>query len=204
MYCGNCGSEVAEGNNFCGACGYNLKVFAEEQAKKQEEARLAQEQASGQKAMMVLTTDKVAGVFKRKLCYLVFFSDKVVLAHMSNSRLKEVSKRLAKESNYNDKKWTEKLAYSLTFYEEIKKFYDTMTPEEVLAEDVDNMAIYYVAVLSAKFIPKLSYYKEDDPHSKFGELIIKSNHGKFKFTHTYEDSDDVIRNQLSSFFIGKM
>lgn len=204
MYCGNCGNEVKTGNNFCGACGYNLKVFAEEQQKQQQKAQLEAEKASGLRPQLILTTDFVAGMLKRKLCYLVFYNDRVILAYMNKERLKEASKLMADQSNYQEMKFMERLAYGMTFYEKLKHTFEDKTQAAILSEDIDNKEIYYVSVSSAKFIPKSYANRENDPYSKFGELIIKSNHGKLKFTHTYEDSDNAIRHQLGSFFIGKM
>lgn len=204
MFCKNCGSQLKPESKFCSNCGYNIQVMAEEEEKKKQEIQHQQDIANGLKPLYVMLTSEKAGFIKTKLCYMSFYNDRLILGYMNNQRLKQEMEQMAIKENVKHMNWLERTAYGMTFYENYKEVYYSKSPEVILNEQPDNREIYYVSVISVKFIPKSHLNRENDSHSKFGELIFKTSHGKYKYTHTYEDSDRQIRNFLQSIFPGKI
>lgn len=195
MFCSNCGSNIDESMIFCSNCGYNIEIQHELEVANEKVERIEAEILKTG-AQFVLCTSRKLGVFKTVLCYLVFYEDKVIMAHLGNDRIKSVMTKYAEDNKTNEKGFFTRLMDSMNFYEDYKHVFMTKKQEEIMAEDIENKEIHYCTMNSMLFKRQMNSQKDYDSKARQGDLIIDTSQGKFKFTHRYFDNDKVIKQAL--------
>jgi hypothetical protein len=196
-FCTNCGKQIDEGRNFCSGCGQKLT--------KQEPALVKEEQ----RARLVLSTNRKEGFLKSIPCYLVFFNDEVVMAHLGRQRQKSEIEAFRKEMKEQGKGFLKSTLAMINFWRDYGQKYYVTHRSAIMEEEPGNISIPYSDM--ARFLFKAvsrnvgnvgTDTTTNTGSSSYGKIIIKTASTKYKFTHNYYDSNKKIKQILSD-LLGK-
>ncbi|NLV74629.1 MAG: hypothetical protein GXY52_08100 [Chloroflexi bacterium] len=168
------------------------------QAQQQAAAQAQSRRASGETPYWVLRCTRQDSFFKATEMALVFFSDQLVVATLSN----ELHKRFIAQKDIENKAtgrgfirggWN-KVAGWMIYHQS----YMRATVEEVLADDPNNLAVPYRAIQELRF-EAFRQESDDDGTTTYGGKLHLTlvGQGKVKYTHRQEH-EGRIQNLLFS------
>jgi hypothetical protein len=193
-FCTNCGKQIDEGRNFCSGCGQKLT--------KQEPAFVKDEQ----RAKLVLSTNRKEGFLKSIPCYLVFFNNEVVLAHLGRQRQKSEIEAFRKELKEQGKGFLKSTFAMINFWRDYGQKYYVTHMSTILEEEPGNISITYSDMTRFLFKAVSRNAGTDNTtntgSTSYGKILIKTAATKYKFTHNYYDSNKKIKQILSD-LLGK-
>jgi len=197
VYCSNCGKQVDAGMKFCSGCGKEISGMVSSGVEEVVEVQMP--------VRLVLCTTRKIGMLKQILCYVIFYDDRIVLSHISNARLKVVTKEFSE--NKKDKKsgFFGKLADGANIYNDYGESLKEKSLEENLMGDELNCQIGMDQLKKITFHRFGMTYQEMDTgmNNNVGSFVILTKSEKFKFTHKYSDSDKRIKEGLNA-VVGKV
>jgi uncharacterized OB-fold protein len=201
MYCVNCGNKLFEGVKFCSQCGnvvdsYKTKVQAQTQSQSQTFI----------KPDFVMTTSKKEGILKATICYLIFYRDSIVLAHLSKERQKDETKKFQEKIKAEGNGFLKRTMIMANFPDEYGERYYNMQTDDILNEDHSNHKIDNDQIQKIVFKAASTFTGSDGSYTKRreGEVIIHCPANKLKFTHRYRDSDNNIKEILTAIYGAKL
>ncbi len=193
-FCTNCGKQIDESRNFCSGCGQKLT--------KQKPAPVKEEQ----RARLVLSTNRKEGFLKSIPCYLVFFNDGVVLAHLGRQRQKMEIEAFRKELKEQGKGFFKSAFAMINFWRDYGQKYYVTHQGDILKEEPGNTSIPYSDMTRFSFKAVSRNTSADNTTNtgsvSYGKILIKTASAKYKFTHNYYDSNKKIKQILSD-LLGK-
>lgn len=178
MFCQECGSRINEIVSFCPECG----------------SRTREDVNSFEKPHLVLAMSKRGKLFKEELCYLIFYNHKMISVFPSKERIKIARDQKAKEAG---KKFFQRIASALVFYEEYGQRYYNLPESEILNEDPLNFAVEYMHISKFKFLRPHDVHRSDSYYVERGKLEIITQGAKLKYMHNHNDDDKRIKNILN-------
>lgn len=175
MFCINCGSKMDANQQFCTSCGTKVSNTYDQTTNLQ-----------AKKPVWVLQTNKSLSMLKIITCYVIFYEDRLLLAHLSTELQKSESAKKSAEIKANGLNFFKGSAEMMRFWSSYHEKYNTMTQLAILAEDPLNVEIPYNMISELYF----SAYNEgdDDERSTGGKINISLNNGqviklKHKLSH---------------------
>jgi hypothetical protein len=191
-YCGNCGKQLSDGAAFCNSCGTKTGQTRPENASVKQEARL------------VLAGSKKEGFLKRSSCYVVFYDNDLVLAHVGKDRQNDEMNRYRNELKEQGKGFFRSAAAMIGFWNHYGDRYYTMSKQQMINEDAKNRTIAYVDISKLIFKTVNRSTVENSGSSATGMMTIKTASGKVQLTHNYHDSNKKIKGILTDLFGKKL
>ena len=202
MFCTNCGKQLADGSRFCTNCGKQLGVSAPVQQAPQQPVYNApppqpqyqqQFQNAGEQVHLVISTNRKYSMLKMTPCNIVFMSDRLVLAHLSKERQKMESDRLSQEIKASGKGFFKGSAAMMSYWSNYHKKYYEMNSGQILAEDPDNMLIYYNTITQLLFHAYDTDYSSDGSQQTSGGKphISLAGGETLKFSHSIGNNSSI-------------
>ncbi len=145
-------------------------------------------------------------MFKLISCYVVFFPDRIVLAHLTPERQKAESARVAQESKANGLGFFKGSAAMMRYWADYSNKYYNMDERAILAEDPMNFTIHNSTVSEVLFrcYSTTTDFDDNTTQSSGGNLNFSLTGGeKIKLTHKLHH-DKMIRETLTSLFGGRL
>lgn len=199
-FCTSCGKEIKSGAVFCPGCGTNQKQGTTPAAQSEK----APDQNTGG-ADLVLSATKKEGFMKATPCFVVFYKDELILAHMGKQRQKDEMERYRQELKEQGKGFLKSAVAMLTFWRDYGLKYYSMPKQLILEEESVNINISYASMqkLNFKTITNNSTNMNNSTSSSTqGKMKLTTTSGKIKFTHNYYDSNKKIKKILTD-LLGK-
>ncbi|MCD5414924.1 MAG: zinc-ribbon domain-containing protein [Clostridiales bacterium] len=178
MFCQECGNKTSEIVRFCPECG----------------SRIREDAGSFEKPQLVLSMSKKGKLFKEELCYLIFYNHKLICAFLSKEKIKIAREQKAKEVG---KKFFQRIASALVFYEEYGERYYNLPENEIINEDPLNFELQYMHISKIKFVRPRGVHTSDNYYVERGKLEIIIQGAKLKYMHNHNDDDKRIKNILN-------
>ncbi len=203
MFCKNCGKELVDNAKFCSSCG-QPNQSAPPTAAQYQEYSLPQQQyqpikpGASEKVYLVLKSLRSYSLFKKTTCYIVFMQDKLVLAYLTKERQKAESKKLSQEIKASGTGFFKGSAAMMSYWNNYQNKYYNMSSDQILAEETENMLVYYNSITQFYFRAYFNKIDSDgSDHSTGGKLRISTQSGEtLKFTHSIAD-DRSLRSTLT-------
>ncbi|NLB19368.1 MAG: zinc ribbon domain-containing protein [Clostridium sp.] len=202
MFCRKCGAELDAQSDFCSNCG--AKVSLDPSAGNEEKQK---NPSTTEAAIWMLQVQRKYSMLKIVTCYMVFFKDEMVLAHLSGALRKAESQKASDQIKEKGLGFLKGSAEMMKYWSKFSQRYYTMDVDEILAEDPTNMVIPYEDISKVLFKGSSeSFFAGDDSSSSTvdGKLELSLNRGEtIKFTHTYSSGRE-IKDTLTDFFGEKL
>lgn len=183
MYCTNCGTRTSDLANFCPACGSRINQASPTTA---QPAPVAPPAPPAEKVLWVFQTQRKFSMMNIVHCNIVFTSDKVVLAYVTQALRKSESARVSEQIKQEGKGFLKGSAQMMKFWSDHYKKYYTLSIPEILAEDPINIMIENRTITKA-FFKGFNESLTDDSGSQIshGKLQLTLANGEtIKFTHS--------------------
>lgn len=213
MFCAQCGNKLKENQNFCASCGYRVgSAVSQPEGRAQSvqdtpfatqqnvEAAVPGTQASVENAVWVLRASRKLAMISVIPCSVVFFRDRVVIAHQISVMQNLQSELIAQTAGKPD------AASVMRLLSQHQDRYNHMEPAAILAEDPANMELAYPYMEEVTFKCYSDDRDFDDTFGtvKEGRLSFSLQSGQtIKLTHNQAD-DDTVKDMLSSLFGSKL
>lgn len=202
MFCKNCGKEVEPENEFCIYCGHSLKADNTTQ-----NIEINEIYPNSDTGLWVFQAQRKYSMLKYVTCNIVFFSDKIVLAHLTSSLRKQKSQKASDQIKEQGLGFFKGSAEMMRYWSRFSQRYLNMGIDEILNEDPSNGVIYYQDIVKVLFKGTSETYTTADDGSsstKAGKFQLTLNGGEtIKFTHNYE-SNKKLKQDLIGFFGDKL
>jgi hypothetical protein len=199
-FCTGCGKELKAGAVFCSSCGANQK---QEGANAAQSTKISEKTTGG--AVLVLSTNKKEGFMKMTPCFIVFYEDELILAHLGKQRQKDEMEKYRLELKEQGKGFFKSAVAMITFWKDYGIKYYSMPKQLILEEETTNTNIAYSSIQKLYFktitnsSTDLNY---NTSSSTQGKIKLSTVSGKYKFTHNYYDSNKKIKKILTD-LLGK-
>ena len=210
MFCRNCGNPVDPQSVFCGPCGSKLDA---QLAAEQQRSHLVE---PGQKAnspsqsresvVWVFQAQRKFSMLKIMPCYIVFFRDRIVLAHLSPTLQKLEGQKVSHEIKEKGLGFFKGSAEMMRYWSKFSQRYNTMAVDEILAEDPSNVMIYQQDILKVLFKGYSDDSGSGDAGSggSMGKLEFTLSRGEtIKFTHN-QSADQDVKEVLTNLYGDKL
>lgn len=202
VFCRNCGHQIDEQSDFCSQCGARVTM---EPVTNQEKVREVFEPSES--AISVFQVQRKYSMFNIVSCNVVFFKDKVALAHLSSALRKAETQKATDAVKEKGLGFLKGSAEMMRYWSKFNQRYYHMGLDEILAEDPSNMVISYRDITKVLFkASRESFISGDDSSSSTvsGKMEITLNQGEeIKFTHGMSSSRE-IKELLTNFFGDKL
>lgn len=172
MFCIKCGSKIEANNEFCTNCGTKVIIANSQTVYPQTD-----------KPVWVLQANKKLSMLKIITCYVIFYRDKLLLAHLSPELQKAESTRKSAEIKASGINFFKGSAEMMRFWSNYHEKYNTLTQQAILAEDPLNIEIPYNIIGELYFRAFQAGFDDDDRDTQGNINISISNGQVIKLTH---------------------
>jgi|LFRM01.1.fsa_nt_gb hypothetical protein len=218
MFCSQCGKKLSDDARFCTTCGQPIGTAAIQTGPSVNAGAAAPQmpypgqpapmyqaqppaQAAGEQAVLVLHVNRKFSMLKMTPCYMVFMTDKIILAYLSKERQKAESDRVSQEIKASGQGFFKGSAAMMNYWADYHKRYYQMSSQQIMSEDPDNMLIYNQSVSRLLFHAYDTDYSSDGTqNTSGGKLSISLASGEtLKFSHSIGQKTS-IRDALAMLF----
>jgi hypothetical protein len=155
---------------------------------------------------LVLSTSRTLGFFKSVPCYLVFYENEMILAHLSKQVQNQAIEQYRQEQKDQGKGVLRTMVAMAGIWNNYGQRYYQMPKEDILKQDSMNTALPYAAVTSVLFKTAREYQDTQNAQTGRhpGKLHLQTATEKFRFQHQYFDSRKNIKSLLEACFGNKL
>ena len=149
---------------------------------------------------LVLTTTRKLGFFKAIPCYVIFYDNELVLAHLSKQTEKDALQQFRQEQKEQGKGIFKTMFAMAGFWQNYGQRYYTTSKEDILQQDSMNMTLPYAGITSFLFktARRDTNHTNQNPSHYAGKIVIKTATEKMTFQHQYFDTRQNIKTLLQS------
>ncbi|MDI6900733.1 MAG: zinc ribbon domain-containing protein [Anaerosomatales bacterium] len=190
-FCTSCGAPV-NGARFCTSCGAALAAPAAAPPETPVPAPLptpvpaAQPVASGERVVATVGgLNLKAGLLKRESATIVVTDRRVIVAKISKEMMKQVVADARDSAKAGGKGFLGQIGAQMSAWSGWAERYLAMSPDEVMAENADNVSIDRAQVTKVSF--KHGHAVDDGATSTPDRIVLKTGVGKFDFELMYGD-----------------
>ncbi|MFZ5974712.1 MAG: hypothetical protein ACOYU3_04805 [Bacillota bacterium] len=141
------------------------------------------------------------GIFKRIKAYAVFFSDQVVIAHLSKEREKNEGKAMLRAMKQKDQSLLQNVISRFNLWIYYGERYYHMNVQSILNEDPANFSLPHDEVSEFVFKASQEDAEGDDSGSWIGEILIQAEGREtIDMSHNYRDTNYKIKDVLNGLY----
>lgn len=197
MFCRHCGNEIDSESAFCSHCGSPIGSEPEVLDQAQQDLPKAEP------AQWVFRAQRKFSMFKIMPCSIVFFKNRLVLAHLSPALQKAEGAKASAEIKEKGLGFLKGTGEMMRFWSNHSQRYYTMGIDEILLEDPANMVIDQQDIVKVLFRGYSSSGGSDDTGTT-GKLEFDLAGGDtIKFSHSYASGKEV-KESLTNLFGAKL
>ncbi len=184
MFCTNCGSKLEPNQQFCTQCGTRTNSGTNNTYINN------QTQVTPLNVIWILTAQKKLSFMNIMACYVIFYNDRLVLAHLSPELQKAESARKSAEIKASGIGFFKGSAEMMRYWANYQEKYRTMPISSIIAEDPLNAEIPY-NMISELYFRAFTSGDDDDPDSGGNLNISLSNSQVIKLQHKVSHSNSI-------------
>ncbi len=173
MFCYACGQTLSDKACFCAHCG-------------QQQTSPPQQEC----VVWLLGVHRKTSFLKRIPCTLVFTDQRLLLAHLSRQRQNQEARQMAATARARGEGFFKGSVSLMKQWAHYQDKYLTMAPQQILAEEADNLALAYPAI--ERFVFRAYSHDTDSDGStqtRGGTIKIKaSGVPTLRFSHSFSHS----------------
>lgn len=186
-FCTACGAPVT-GARFCTACGAAIAApapaAAVPTASVEPSAPPEQPVPSGERVVATVGgLNLKAGLLKRESATIVVTDRRVIVAKISKEMMKQVVADARDSAKAGGKGFLGQIGAQMSAWSGWAERYLAMSPDEVMAENADNVSIDRAQVTKVSF--KHGHAVDDGATSTPDRIVLKTGVGKFDFELMY-------------------
>lgn len=203
MFCTNCGSKLETGQQFCTQCGTRVSsndniINAGNNNYNNDNTYHQPAQSPQATPVWVMGASKTLSFLNIISCYVIFYNDRLLVAHITPEFQKAESAKKSAEIKASNIGFFKGSAEMMRFWADYYKKYYTMSQQAILSETHLNIEITYNMVSEVKF-HAFEQGSDDDPDSGGYIHISVSNGQVLKLKHKISHSSSV-KSTLESLF----
>lgn len=216
MFCRQCGNKLTEGQKFCQSCGCPVSAPAQQvqqqpiqqapvqpvyQQPEQQPVYQQPVQQGGHAVWVLHATHKVS-LLKGVQCYVVFWPDRVILAHLTSELQKAESAKVSAQIKAEGLGFFKGSAAMMKHWATYGRKYETMSEQAILAEEPSNMVIPYISLSEVSFhcYSESTDFEDNSTSVYEGKLHLKLANGEtVKLTH-HQENAAFVKDTLTNLF----